>query len=218
MKGIEKFNYPEGVDRIDTVLADNYIDKIKAEYDVGLGHNYYKNNIKATKENGVYDYELSPVLAKIRKSANNYVQTIKGKTGKSSDNVMWTCFGSKEENRNEKNFKYAMAGTDLLIKNFIPCNTVASNDYKDCTIVVCLCGVFLNPNIVNFLKQNNVKVNAQSYTLSMFLQLLWRSNLRVEDSKQKIYVYIASPELRENFKEWLIDFSTDDIIHNELKM
>jgi len=218
IKGIEKFNYPKSVDRIDIDFADKFIAKIETEYDTWLGHNYYKNNIKSTKINGVYKYELNSVLNNIKKSANNYVQAVKRKTSKKSDSVMWTCFGSKDKNKQEENYKYAMVGQDLLVKNFIPCNTVASNDYRDCNIVVCLCGVFLNPYICNFFNNNNIKVDERSYTLSMFLQLLWRSNLRVENSTEKVYVYIASPELRKIFKEWLIDFYTDDIIYNVLKL
>ena len=93
-----------------------------------------------------------------------------------------------------------------IIECFKSCNYKASNEFRDRTAVAYICEINLNPNILHFLKIFGITVNQEAkndFTLSIFLQFLWRSNIRDAKSTQSIDVYIPSPRLRELFAEWL---------------
>ena len=96
------------------------------------------------------------------------------------------------------------------LKRFLPCNAKATNDYSECTGVAYLCNRFFDVNCANFLIQraketNNpeLKFDNDNYALSELLQFIWRSNVRVKDAKQPVYVWVPDKRMRKLLKEFL---------------
>ena len=52
------------------------------------------------------------------------------------------------------------------------------------------------------LKAKGIELDEEELALSEFIQFLWRSNIRVKDSKTNIYVFIAAHALFNDFNKW----------------
>ena len=73
-----------------------------------------------------------------------------------------------------------------------------------------LCNRYFDVTCVNFLKQrakaeNNPKLAFHNdvYALSEFVQFIWRSNVRVKDAKQPVYVWVPDKRMRNLLKGFL---------------
>ena len=90
------------------------------------------------------------------------------------------------------------------MKRFLPCNAKATNEYSHCTGVAYLCNRYFDVNCTNYLSQlaeeeqnPRLRFNNDTFALSELLQFIWRSNLRVKNSEQPVYVYIPDRRMRE---------------------
>ena len=90
------------------------------------------------------------------------------------------------------------------MKRFLPCNVKATNEYCNCTGVAYLCNRYFDVNCTNYLAQlaeeeqnPELRFNNDTFALSELLQFIWRSNVRVKDSDQPVYVYIPDRRMRE---------------------
>jgi hypothetical protein len=70
--------------------------------------------------------------------------------------------------------------------------------------VAYLCNRYFDVNCTNYLarlaeeEQNpELRFNNDTFALSELLQFIWRSNVRVKDSDQPVYVYIPDRRMRE---------------------
>jgi hypothetical protein len=61
----------------------------------------------------------------------------------------------------------------------------------------------INPNLSHFFESKDIVFDNNLYALSELIQVIWRSNIRVADSTDKVYVYIPNRRMRELFKDWL---------------
>lgn len=129
--------------------------------------------------------------------------------------IMWTTF---KDYKNEFINRYLPEiienkTTGSHIDLFVSNNARATNKYSDRTAVLYLCEINMDSNIANFLstmfKSKNLDINLtelkDDFTLSCFLQYLWRSNIRKVKSTLKINVYLPSPRIRKLFKVWLME-------------
>ena len=138
-------------------------------------------------------------LNQIKRNVYNYCRNI---IDAPSDKIMWSSF---------KNVKRFFSGKGYA-RGFVPCNARATNDYRDRTCLVYLINWYENPEIVKFFHERDIKIDQDAIALSTMIQWLWRSNIRVSDSNDKINIYIPSKRMRELLKSWLNDDDnkTDD--------
>ena len=61
---------------------------------------------------------------------------------------------------------------------------------------------FIDPNLMKFFAERNIKLDADSFALSEMLQWIWRSAIR--DDKP-INLYIPSKRMRELLINWIND-------------
>lgn len=203
----------------DGQLQKTYFDLFNAEYEYksvkadGKGYytltDYYKPdlseisilmNIYEGNLNSIGDepYSLSTTylqklkekqhLAKaIQNNIYNYVRNI---VPTKADKIMWTTI---------KEAKPLLKG-DGYTKKFVPCNSRATNEYRERTTLVYVCNRYTQPHIKNFFKANGVEVNEDSFALSELVQWIFRSAIR---EGKPISIYIPSKRMRTLLKNWL---------------
>lgn len=140
-----------------------------------------------------YDKSSKKELMKKLKNSTYYYfkRVIKSK---SKDN-MWTTFeGYKSQCKGEG-----------YSKGFVPCNSRATNDYKNKTNCAYLINRFYIPTINNFFTGKGVKIDEDVWSLSELIQWLFRSVIREE---KEINLYIPSKRMRNLLIQWL-DSCTD---------
>jgi hypothetical protein len=126
--------------------------------------------LKRTKDN-IYNYFMHIVKSK---SAEN----------------MWTTY--KEAQNSLKGKGYT--------KGFVPCNSRATNEYRDKKAMVYIANRFTNPCIKQFFNANGVEIDEDKIALSELVQWIFRSAIR--DGKE-VYLYIPSKRMRNLLYEWL---------------
>lgn len=93
------------------------------------------------------------------------------------------------------------------LRCFVPCNTKATNDYIDRSVLAYLVNRYYNPRIVRMFRScYQIKLNDKQCALSELLQWIWRSSIRNENALMQsggIKLYIPSSRVRKLFKEWL---------------
>lgn len=196
-----KLEYPIVTKRIALDISERYNSINKSDT---LSVSYFKNNVKFKKGvKGSKDtYELADNIANIAQKAKNFIRKHEN-ADKKTNNVIWTTFGSVNNENPQRNYKKALFKKELRLADFIPCNTLGTNDYQDCTIVCYLCGIYLNPNVERFLNRAGIQVSKTENTLSTLLQFIWRSNIRNIDSDKIIHVLVAAPIIRKSLARWL---------------
>ena len=137
------------------------------------------------------DFEL------LYSSSRNFVRKMTNKEP-SIKNCIVTTFSGYEDKIKKGRKKFAN-------KCFVPCNIKATNDYQEITEVIYLCDRYINPLLKQFLEQLNIRFNEKLFALSEIVQLVWRSNIRVQDSIKTVHVYIPNKRMRDIFSEWLVD-------------
>lgn len=196
--------YPKGLERI-KLHDGKYNDFTKDEKEIKLSKRFFETCKKGSKND---EY-----LANLKNAAKNYVRNILQGDYK---RLIWTTIDSVKNRLENRYLKIDYKKDGEIIECFKSCNYKASNEFRDRTAVAYICEINLNPNILHFLKIFGITVNQEAkndFTLSIFLQFLWRSNIRDAKSTQSIDVYIPSPRLRELFAEWL-----ERGLHNKQKI
>lgn len=219
-----KLEYPIGLERL--ILYEARQLKSKNRISKTNYNNFNDNDDKITLSKSFFDIAINgndkksnknrKALNKLKKQSGNYVNSFLGiKKLKDSKSIMWTTFKdykNKLTNRYLHEFienKDTGSYVDLFVSN----NARATNKYSDRTAVLYLCEINMDSNIANFLsamfKSKGVDINLtelkDDFTLSCFLQYLWRSNIRKVKSTLKINVYLPSPRIRKLFKVWLME-------------
>lgn len=123
----------------------------------------------------------------------------------SAKNCIVTTFSGYESKIKQGNKKYAL-------KSFVPCNIKATNDYQDINIVLYFCDRHANPLLINFFKQVNIDFDEILFSLSEIVQLVWRSNIRVQESEKPVFVFIPNKRTRNIFNDWLIEGKNQEIL------
>lgn len=92
------------------------------------------------------------------------------------------------------------------IKSFLSFNSRATNKYSDRSCLAYLIDIYMNPFKKNALLNNGVKVNEDTYALSIMIQWIWRSAIR---NGEKIRIYIPNRRMRELLKSWIEDIEQE---------
>lgn len=129
-------------------------------------------------------------LAYLGNAMQNYVRHI---LNVKSSAVMWTTYKDIREKLSKSGYA----------KAFTACNLRGVNTYRDKTVLIYALNWFERPEIIAFFSQRGIAIDQDNIALSMMLQWVWRSNIRMKDSSEKIHLYIPSKRMRELFVNWL---------------
>ena len=133
----------------------------------------------------------------LKQVSNNLNNFFKNMMKSPANSRLWTVFADCKEE----------VGGSRYAKSFLACNTRATNEYKDRTVLAYLVNRYRNPFFVRYFRYYGVETNNDVFALSEMLQWLWRSALR--DGKH-IVLYIPSKRMRDLLKAWL-DFMAGDV-------
>ena len=133
----------------------------------------------------------------LKQVSNNLNNFFKNMMKSPANSRLWTVFADCKEE----------VGGSRYSKSFLACNTRATNEYKDRTVLAYLVNRYRNPFFVRYFHYYGVETNNDIFALSEMLQWLWRSALR--DGKH-IILYIPSKRMRDLLKAWL-DFMAGDV-------
>lgn len=189
-----KLEYPKGLKRI-KLYEGRYNDFTKDDKTVNLSKAFFESAMKKTKN--------EEYLKELKACSSNYVRNVlKGDYRR----LLWTTIDKYKEKFKSRYLKVEYNKNGNIIESFKSCNYKASNEFIDRTAIAYICEINLNPNIIHFLEQYDIRITQDvkdDFTLSIFLQFLWRSNIRDPKSQEIIDVYVPSPRLRRLFAEWL---------------
>ena len=133
----------------------------------------------------------------LKQVSNNLNNFFKNMMKSPANSRLWPVFADCKEE----------VGGSRYSKSFLACNTRATNEYKDRTVLAYLVNRYRNPFFVRYFRYYGVETNNDIFALSEMLQWLWRSALR--DGKH-IILYIPSKRMRDLLKAWL-DFMAGDV-------
>ncbi|KGK88644.1 hypothetical protein DP68_06995 [Clostridium sp. HMP27] len=143
-------------------------------------YTFSANNLKNLKK--------KPALIKLLK--NNISNYFKHITNSKSSEIMWTTF---------KDMKSLLKGKGYT-KGFVPCNSRATNEFKDRTTMAYIANRFTNPCVKQFFKANGVEINEDAIALSELVQWIFRSAIR---EGKEVNLYIPSRRMRTLLQNWL---------------
>lgn len=154
------------------------IDKLNSigEFEYDLSKSWFKRN----EGNKV-------VLPRLQKNIYNYFRNV---TKTSANKNIWTTF---------KDYKDKLSGKGYS-RGFLPCNSRATNAYKDRTCVAYCLNKYINSMVKMFFTSKGVCTDEDTYALSEMLQFIWRSAIR---EGKDIWVYIPSKRMRNLLIKWI---------------
>ena len=106
--------------------------------------------------------------------------------------ILWTTFKGRKGKIQGKGYS----------SSFLPCNSRATNDYKDRHNLAYTVNRYVNPMIERYFRQHGGQVDQNKYALCEMIQWIWRSAIR---EGEEIYIYIPSSRMRNLLIEWLKD-------------
>lgn len=127
------------------------------------------------------------IFEQLKSNTENYFRTV---TKTKSDDNMYTTFES---------YKKFVSGKGYS-KGFVSCNARGTNNFKDKKALAYLINLFVPPDIKQFVEHYNINFDEGLFSLSAFLQWIWRSQIR--DGKP-IEIYIPSERMRELLLHWM---------------
>ena len=78
----------------------------------------------------------------------------------------------------------------------------ATNDYAGRTNLAYLINRHLNPGLVQFMKSNDIEMNADLFAVSEMIQWVWRCRIRYMDGT-KVKLFVPSKRMRDLLGKWL---------------
>lgn len=143
------------------------------ERETALSVNWYKN--------------YSKQRYKIKNNINNYFKNI---IQVNSSQALWTTFKSSRKALSYKGYK----------TSFVPCNTRATNEYRNRTALAYCVNRFLNPDYVKYFAEHGIEIDQDMFALSEMIQWIWRSAIR---EGKPIHIYVPSKRMRNLLIGWL---------------
>ena len=132
-------------------------------------------------------------IKKYQKIMRSVVSNTKARAGE----VFWTTFKSQTDKL--KGVGYTR-GISEDMPAFIPMNTRATNDYRDYRLCMYGCNLFKNPVQANYIREQGVDVDEDTYALSEMIQFIWRGRIR---QYEPMDVLILSNRMRRLLEDWL---------------
>ena len=140
-----------------------------------------------------YSWYTQAATKKDMKKLKNIMRSFS--RGNKSGIILWSTF---------KDAVGKLSNNDgLTAKNFLAHNALATNDYDSKTVILYGVNKYLNPFTANLWKTLGQPIDADNWSLSLLIQFVWRSNIRVHDSNSPIHLYLPSERMRNLFTQWL---------------
>lgn len=143
----------------------------------------------------------------LKRHINSY---LKYRTKAEARNVMWTSFKTDYNKIVGRGYTYVhcLSQEERRLKEreksklccFVACNSRATNDFSDRTVLMYLINRYPDPNLVKLLAKKGVTLDRNQYALSEMIQWIWRSAVR---NGKPINIYIPSKRMRKLLYEWL---------------
>ena len=111
---------------------------------------------------------------------------------------MWTTYKGFEDKVKPSGY---IIRSDGRTPSFVPCNSKATEEYKDRYNLAYLIDRHLNPGIIAFFRQKDITIPEDEYSLSELIQWIFRSRIR---DNEPINLYIPSERMRNLLLEWLL--------------
>ena len=165
-------------------VSDRYVNPVK---DPTLSSSWYRRSTERGNPN--YEY--------LRKHA---VTVQKTRFKCTYDDLIWTTF---EERRDRLEFTVNNKGKKVRClpeHGFVACTTRATNEFRDRHNLIYPINYYPHPITSRYLKDHGAEMDQDAYSLSEFLQWLWRSAIRCGED---INVYIPSRRMRTLLQNWL---------------
>ena len=168
-----------------------------------LSKSWYAHNVKT---GGV---------TQLRKDLLSYYRSCVPNAKASHFDVMWTCPKDYKSMLSNKNYQYAGVITkedreqkspeklkelELRLDCFVPCNSRATNIYRERWALAYCSNIQRNPYIDGFFTSQGIAVDIDAFKISSLVQWICRSRLR---DGEPIELYIPSTQLRRLFIQWL---------------
>ncbi len=115
------------------------------------------------------------------------------------EKVFWTCFKDYQHKVNGKGFSKAAKGE---LEPFLPCNTKATNNYRDYSLCMYTINVYKNPMEVGYLRERGVEFDKDKYALSEMIQFVWRGCIR---QGKPMKLLVLSNRMKKLLEGWLND-------------
>lgn len=189
------------------VENNEFIEGYKFEYPSNLVrlsiYNENNDNLDKTLHKVAYLGFKNKDFENLYASGRNFIRKMINQEP-SAKNCIVTTFSGYENKIKQGRKKFAN-------KCFVPCNIKATNDYQEITEIIYFCDRRVNPLLKQFLNQLNIPFDEKLFSLSEIVQLVWRSNIRVQESIKPVHVYIPNKRMRDIFSEWLVAGSNIEV-------
>ena len=166
-----------------------------------------------------YKRANSKAIETIKNNLYNYLHNI---TKAKAPEIMWTCYEDYEKKLKGKGYTVTRQLTSeerqlpekekeeikKQTKCFLSCNTRATNDFEERSVLAYLINFFPNPYIERYFEFKNdtdgtdIKIDLDAFALSTMLQWMFRSRLR-KQPPEPVKIYIPSTRMRQLLIEWL---------------
>jgi hypothetical protein len=152
-----------------------------------------KQQRPTTLSKGWFDKAKKEEIDSYKAMLRSCVVSQKAKAGE----IFWTTY---------KDYQVRMQGTGYTkgvsddMPAFLPMNIRATNDYRNYTLCMYAVNIFKNPVEVNYLKDNGIEVDEDTYALSEMIQFIWRGCIR---QGKPMKVLILSQRMKNLLVKWL---------------
>lgn len=137
-------------------------------------------------------------IYKLRNNMYNYFRNI---INCKAHSMIWSTYNEYQD----------IIGGKRYANDFVSCNVKATNEYGNRDNLAYFVNLYINPGVLHFFDQKNIKVNRDMYSLSYLLQWIWRSNIR---NGNPVNIYLPCNRMRSLLYKWLgIDKNITRIFH-----
>ena len=111
--------------------------------------------------------------------------------------MFWTCFKAYKAKIAGKGYSKPLKGG---LDPFLPCNTKATNNYRDYKLCMYPININKRPTEISYLSERGVDFNKELYALSEMIQFIWRGCIR---QGQPMKVLVVSKRMRKLLEDWI---------------
>lgn len=142
---------------------------------------------------GWYKTARKPDIQKFKNVVKSAMIHHKVKMGE----VFWTTYKAKQQVMQGNSYTKGISDD---MPAFLPLNTRATNAYRDYRFCIYMCNLFKNPVLVEYINEQGVDVDEETYALSEMIQFIWRGRIR---QNQPMDVLILSHRMRKLLEDWI---------------
>lgn len=174
----------------DTTIAINKFGKKPSEYKdlIEICEDTKMNDVGSKRTSlSVSCYKRRDKLEKVSANLTNFMVN---KCQASVNDRIWTVY---------KPYKNIIGGSRYS-KQWLACNTKATNEYQNTWAIAYLINLFATPPTIKLLAYKGLEMDQDKYALSEMVQFIWRSRIR---NNQPVKIYVPSFRMRTLLRQWL---------------